>query len=150
LDTAGKLIGFRAIPPLNPDSPKDQAKPDWQAWFPKEFVGFELSSLQPIEERVMTPPDAFDQLQVWKSGKSENAASFYVQAAAYAGKPVYFRVLSLADFEGLTPSSPMWHLKAQETSTSRQRGESIFFALVFMVWIAASVLAWRNFRQGRG
>src|SRR5439155_8532696 len=117
LGPAGKLIRFRAIPQFKPDSPKAQAKPDWQQWFPKEFTGFDLTALEPVEDRGMTPPDAFDQLQVWRGGKP-GGGGFYVQAAAFAGKPVYFEVFSRSKFERQIP-------KTQQNSTSRELGESM-------------------------
>jgi serine/threonine-protein kinase len=143
LDAAGKLICFRALPPLKADSPRIQAKPDWQAWFPKEVTGFDLMALEPVEDRGPTPPDAFDHMQVWRGGQAGTAGEFYVQAAAYSGRPVYFQAFSAAGFQG--PS-----LGIQQAPSSRQLGESMIFALVFVVWLGAGVLAWQNFRLGRG
>jgi serine/threonine-protein kinase len=143
LDGVGKLICFRALPPLKADSPKVQEKPDWHVWFPKEFTGFDLMALQPIEDRGPTPPDAFDQVQMWRGGKAGSGDEFYVQAAAYFGKPVYFQVFSPAEFQGPDPGT-------QTASSSRQGGERMFIALVFVVWMGAGILAWRNFRLGRG
>ena len=141
LDAAGKLFCFHALPPLKTDSPKVQTKPDWQAWFPKEVTGFDLAALQPIEERGPTPPSAFDQLQVWRSGEA-GTGGFYVQAAAYAGKPVYFQVFSPAEFQAPGPGN--------QASSSRQLGESMILSLFFLVFGGAGILAWRNFRLGRG
>jgi serine/threonine-protein kinase len=143
LEAAGKLRCFRALPPSTVDSPKVQAKPDWQTWFPKEVTGFDLMALQPIEDRGPTPPDAFDQLQVWCAGKAGTAGEFYVQAAAYSGKPVYFQVFSPAEFQGPSPGT-------QQASSSRQLGESMMLSLIFLVLSGAGVLAWRNFHLGRG
>jgi serine/threonine-protein kinase len=152
LDPAGKLIRFRAIPEFKPDAPKIPAKPDWQQWFPKEFTGLDLAALELIEDRGPPPPDAFDQLQVWHGCKAGSGTDFYLQAAAYAGMPVYFEVLSPAAFEGRTPSTPMWRIQflQQDTSSSRQFGERFFLFLFFVVFIVAVLLAWRNFRLGRG
>jgi serine/threonine-protein kinase len=143
LDAAGKLICFRALPSLQADPAKLQAKPDWLEWFPKEITGFDLMALEPIEDRGPTPPDAFDQLQVWRGGTAGTVGEFYVQAAAYSGKPVYFQVVSPAEFQGPGPGT-------QQVTSSRQLGESMTFALAFLVLSGAGVLAWRNFRLGRG
>jgi serine/threonine-protein kinase len=143
LDAAGKLLCFRALPALKPHSSEVQEKPDWQAWFPKESTGFDLKALQPLEDRGPAPPDAFDQLQVWRCGNTGTVGEFYVQAAAYSGKPVYFQVFRPSEFHG--PDSG-----GQQTSSSRQLGETMLFSLVFVVLGGAVVLAWRNFRLGRG
>lgn len=150
LDAEGKLIRFRAIPPLQPDSSKVQVKPDWLMWFPKEFTGFDLTALEPIQDRGVPPPDGFHQMQVWKGAPVETGGAFYVQAAAYAGKPVYFCVFNPAEFDGRSPARPMWlRPQAQPTTTARQRGENIYFFLILLALIVAGVLAWHNFRLGR-
>jgi eukaryotic-like serine/threonine-protein kinase len=149
LDLAGKLIRLRAIPGFKPDSPKVPARPEWSEWFPKELTGFDLAAQEPID-RGVPPPDASDQMQAWKCKKPGSGGDFYVQAAAYAGKPVYFSVFSPAEFEGQTPSMAMWpRSMARQTSASRQRGESLLFGLVWVMYIGAGVFAWRNFRLGR-
>ncbi len=151
LDPAGRLIQFRAIPLPEPSDLNFQATPHWQEWYPKEFTGIDLSSLESIEERGPPPPDAFDQLQVWKGTQPGMGGDIYVQAAAWAGKPVYFRIFSRSTFEGRTPSMAIGRLyQPQKNSAARQRGESIFVALAFLVWSGAVVLAWRNVRLGRG
>lgn len=151
LDASGKLIRFRAIPSLGPGSPKLPTEPDWHLWFPKEFTGFDLTALEPVEARGPQPPDAFDQLQVWKGGQPGSSGDFYVQSAAYDGKPIYFNVLSPAEFEGRTPSLAMWpRPEAEQAPASHQRGESMFALIFLLVWIVACLLAWRNFRLGRG
>jgi len=148
LDAAGKLIWFHAVAPSKSDSPNDPAKPDWQVWFSKEFTGFDLAALTPIEDRGLTPPVAFDQLQAWRGGKP-GGSDFYVQAAAYAGRPVYFGVFTSAEFERTESQAPSFNAYRELGSSSRQLGESMTLSLVFVVWFGACVLAWRNFRLGR-
>ncbi len=88
---------------------------------------------------------------MWKGGKPGTGGDFFVQAAAYAGKPVYFSVFSPAEFEGQTPSMAMWpRPQSLQTWTLRQLGFSMLISLSYPVWIVAGVLAWRNFRLGRG
>ena len=139
LDPTGRLIRLRALPPLRRDRPRVRERPDWQEWFPKELTGFDLAALEPIEDRGVRPPDAYDELQAWKVNEPAGTARAYVQAAAYAGRPVYFEVLAPAEFEGRSPS----------TSVARLRGESLILFLGLLVEVVAAVLAWRNFRLGR-
>ena len=150
LDPAGRLIQFRAIPFLDPGHLNFQEKPHWQEWFPKDLTGFDLSAMEPIEERGPPVPDAFDQLQVWKGTHPGAGGDIYVQAAAWARKPVSFRIFSLAEIDGKTPSMAMGRLyQPQKTSASRVRGEGFFAALAVLVLSGAIVLAWRNVRLGR-
>jgi len=139
LDPAGRLIRFRALPPLRAGRTPGQGKPDWQEWFPRELTGFDLKALQPLEGQGVHPPDAYEEMQAWKVSEPAGAVNAYVQAAAYAGRPVYFEVLSPAEFEGRSPS----------TSVARQRGENLVLLLSLLVQVGAAVLAWRNFRLGR-
>jgi serine/threonine-protein kinase len=139
LDPAGKLLHFRALPALRPDRPPVAEGSDWLGWFPRELTGFDLSALQPIQDRGVRPPDAYDELRVWKVSEPAGTPKTYVQAAAYAGRPVYFEVLAPAEFEGRSPT----------TSGARQRGESLILFLGLLVEVGAAVLAWRHFRLGR-
>ena len=135
LDVTGKLNCFRALPAVMLKAPEVQSKPDWQTWFPKEFIGFDLMALEPIAGQGMTPPDAFDQLQVWR-GSKPGGDDFYVQAAAYAGKPVYFQVFSPAEFRRPDPQSRgsvTLEGSTRTASAARQSGERMYLALVFVV-----------------
>ena len=69
------------------------------------------------------------------SGRERNKESgeeFFVEAAAYRGKPVYFDMFSATQFEKEPPPPP------------ENVGEDIWYALKFLVIIGGSVLAWRN------
>jgi serine/threonine-protein kinase len=149
LDPAGKLIRFRALPPLAKRPPVSE-KPAWQEWFPRELTGFDLGALEPLEGRGVRPPDAYDALQVFVVSEPAGTAKAYVQAAAYAGRPVYFEVLAPAEFDGRAPSKAMWApFLASQSSIARQRGESLILLLVLMARVGTAVLAWRHFRLRR-
>ena len=138
LDPGGKLASFRAIPPAEPTHANAQAGPAWQEWLPEEITGIDLDGLELIEDQSLPPPDAYDQIQVWK-GESTTGEPFYFEAAAYAGRPVYFNALNPDAFEEIEV----------DASRSRQFGEMLFFRVIFLVWCGSAILAWRNFRHGR-
>src|SRR6266496_1825447 len=65
-------------------------------------------------------------------------------------RPVYFGVFSPAEFERTESQTPSFNADRELGSSSRQLGESMTLSLVFLVLSGAGVLAWRNFRLGRG
>lgn len=146
LDAKGNLVQFRAIPGLDSVQTRGEVKPAWHEWFPEELTGLDLRALRPLPDRGVPPPDAYDQLQSWMGGATTGGV-FYVQAAAYNGRPVYFAVLSPAEFKGESSLRAMWR-RSQE-SAARQRGENRILVLAFLVWLGAGALAWRNLRLGR-
>ena len=96
-----------------------------------------------VHDQSRTPPDAFDALRVWKGTDDQSGEPFYVEAAAFRGKPVYFEVFSASRFEN------DWTLQSTGNS-DRQTGLKIDSALLFLALIGAIVLAWHNLRSGRG
>ena len=157
LSPRGELRYFRARAPQTaaPNTAAvDSSKLPWQEWFPKETTGLDLARdggeavaeephvgatvLTVVPDRSRTPPDAFDAVRVWKGVDEESGEEFFVEAAAYRGKPVYFEIFSAKRFE------------AEPPPPSENMGEDIWYALRVLVIIGGSVLAWRNMRSGRG
>jgi len=141
LDPAGYLTWFRAIPPHEDTPLGSPGSPNWSGWFPADFTGFDLDSLEKIEEGGLLPNDAYDQVQWWKH-ESEEGNGFYVGAAAFRGKPVHFRVMSLDGFRRTLASSSA---VSSELELGRRLVAFIFVALV----LGGGILAWHNFRSGR-
>src|SRR5437016_628250 len=98
-----------------------------------------------IEDKEPPPPDAYDQLRFWKGQTSGSTNEFYVEAAAYKGKPVYFEVFSPMQLETTLALAP----RASETPASLEIAWEIAVYIWFTLIACASVLAWRNFRSGR-
>ncbi|HWI57921.1 MAG TPA: hypothetical protein VNZ22_11890, partial [Bacillota bacterium] len=136
LSPRGELLWLRVVPPrLLPASPPSPREPEWAKWFPEDLLGFDLGRLEKTSDRVWRPPDPYDQLQVWR-GVGPKSNVFYAEAAAFAGRPVYFQVLDPSWFESPAPTGML----------SRQVIVSwIFLALVG----SGAVLAWRNVRLRR-
>ena len=88
----GKLLNFRAVPPLMPDAQLEAREPEWAKWFTEEDLGFDLGRLEKTSDKTLRPPELYDHLQVWR-GVGPQTNEFYVEAAAYSGRPVYFEVL---------------------------------------------------------
>jgi len=149
LDARGKLVQFRAVPRREPAQTTGEVKPVWHEWFPEDLTGLDLKTLEtlePVPDRGVPLPDAYDQLQCWRSATATGGV-FYVQAAAYNERPVYFAVLSPAEFKGDAPFRAMWD--PYQEAAARGRGANPYLVLALLVWVGAGALAWRNVRLGR-
>ena len=153
-----KLRYLRVVPELGVYSNRSPTDPRWSEWFSPERTGFILSGetenvatydndtqdvqvLRPVTDLFWTPPDAFDALGTWQ-GHNADGTTFYVQAAAWRGRPTYFRMLSGEIVEG-----PIVTIDDPAPGSEK-------YPFVFLVLIAALifgiVLAWHNLRSGRG
>src|SRR5262249_4741805 len=119
-----------------PESPAEPGQPEWDKWFPEELLGFDLGRLEKATNKVWRPPDAYDQLQVWR-GVGANSNVFYFEAAALAGGPGYLQGLS-----------PWW--KSPTPTRSRMSSQQLSLRWMYLALvIAGAVLAWRNYRLRR-
>lgn len=134
----GKLIRFRMIPSRRTEMPEISESPNWSELFPEDILGFDLDTFNSVAIKELPPPDAFDHVKVWKGHSSESTNEFYVEAASYRGKPVYFEIINPSRFEDVFPTVP-------PVSLAQQSILFIYFALA----AGASVLGWRNFQAGR-
>jgi serine/threonine-protein kinase len=128
LDSEGRLLEFRGRPAAS----KETAPPaDWNRLF--AFAGLDPKALVAAETR-WTPEMACDAQAAWKGVWPGRAADeLHVEAGAYRGQPVYFRV-----------SGP-WSGQAQPEPVPAA------FLVVFcaILPIVAARLAWKNARLGR-
>jgi hypothetical protein len=111
-----KLGRFRKLPEVATtgfETTKSKDLP-WSKWFPPEKTGFYLPSrtdesppdsadtsvpvLEVVHDRFRTPPDAYDAVGVWKGVDAETDQEFFVEAAAYQGRPVYYEYFTADQF----------------------------------------------------
>ena len=145
-----RLRYFRAIPKKQVFVDQQTSEPRWSEWFSPERIGFDLSEredaadgasvLRRIEDHGWTPPDAYDRIAMWE-GRTSDGEIFHVFAAAWRGRPTYFRVIYGELSEGYIPS----------VYALTRPHDSLWY--VFALRLAAAmfgvVLAWRNLRAGR-
>jgi eukaryotic-like serine/threonine-protein kinase len=160
LTAEGKLDFFRAIPlkaKVDGSQTSDPSRLPWSDWFPPDKIGFFLPAddadsqsadsneaglvLTIVNDQTRTPPDAFDAIRVWKGVDQQSGKEFYVEAAAYRGKPVYLEVFSATRWaKGKT---------APARSLDQRLGWDLWNGLIFAILIGAGWLAWHNMRSGR-
>jgi serine/threonine-protein kinase len=138
LDQQGRLRRFDAVPVSESPAPASLNGPsstDWSVLFAE--AGVSAGEWTPAEP-LWLPTQFADTRSAWRSHASESTAA--IEAAAYRGKPVSFRLLSQSDVQVETQSS--W------------RGQRVFEILATFVLfglIAGGVFfARKNLRLGRG
>ena len=151
-----RLHYFRVKPDLDVYTDHAKSEPRWSEWFTPQRTGFYLPSentevpptlekpadvqvLKVVNDRWWTPPDAYDAFAVWE-GKNSDGTTFLVEAAAWRGKPIYFRKID-GDPAEITPVYD---------TTRGQKSFAYLFILIIALMISGVVLAWRNLRSGRG
>ena len=133
-DAQGRLRAFEAVPP-EVEPPAPPATPfDWSRLF--GAAGLDRSRFQTAEPE-WTPLANWDSRAAWTGTDASTGAKLRVEAAAWRGRPVSFRIVGPWTAPGRmvdnTRYGPMW-----------------LFVAVYPALAFASVLAWRNFRSGRG
>jgi serine/threonine-protein kinase len=91
LDPKGRLIEFHAVPPQIDESTQAAAAPNWSALF--AAAGLNQSDFTSTPSKWV-PPVNSDSRAAWE-GKLSNEAQIpiRIEAAAYAGKPVFFKII---------------------------------------------------------
>ena len=128
LDAAGKLRELRRVPPRQADP--SGASPDWAGAF--RAAGLDPARFREAPPR-WTPPVASDRRFAWTG--ADGNVPLRVEAAALAGRPVWFAVLDpwSAPLTGSNPAPA--HALAMVT---------------LVVFLVAAFFARRNVRSGRG
>ncbi len=138
LDLYGRLNWFAAVPP-QVDQTHDTLPPDWTPLFSAaELDPALLTSTEP----QWTPLAACDLRLAWKgTHPAFPEIPVRVEAAAFHGKVVYFQII--------WPWTQPWRTQEYQASTGRWIW-TVFFGLFFFLSFGALLLAFQNFRHGRG
>lgn len=151
-----RLCKFRAWPALKLWTTREPAACPWSDWFKPERTGYflpttqgehpppslseDIVTLDVCEDRWRAVLVPFDKVQAWKGIDPITGETFYIQAAAFQGKPTFFGKFTAAEFE--QPDL----LESENGSSSI----SVLLAIVIFSLTTGTVLAWRNFRLGHG
>jgi serine/threonine-protein kinase len=144
-----RLLYFRAVPEVDSEHADETSAPRWSEWFPPERIGYHLSNgggnasptedapaqeptLEFVKDQTWAPTDAFDAVGVWE-GENPDGSSFLIQAAAFRGKPTYFRRIDKVDIPTSASGDAAW----------------IWSAVYLVLLLAGVLLAYRNVRSGR-
>jgi hypothetical protein len=136
LDPQGRLVQLEAVPPQLEESPESSRAPDWPALF--GAAGLDTARFAFAEPQWLSLA-GFDARAAWTGTYAQSPElPLRVEAASWRGRPVFFRVIG--------PWSRPERMKPSETPA----GANIFLSVIVAVCLVAVLLAWRNFRAGRG
>jgi predicted Ser/Thr protein kinase len=139
LDTNGHLLFFQAIPAEVEDVPSPAKPVDWTPLF--SAAGIDPSQLQPATPQWTSLADS-DARAAWTGKWPGTDRSLRVEAAAWHGKPVFFRLIG--------PWTRPSRMLPEETSTAKKVGNIIEGVLFFLVLGGAAALARRQYKRGKG
>jgi serine/threonine-protein kinase len=140
LDPQGRLILFEAVPPGR-DAAGERAPsaPDWSGLFAD--AGLDPAAFTSTTPE-WTPPVYCDTRAAWLGVYPDAPdTALRIEAGAYAGKPVYFRLIGPWEEP---PGSP------SVMDIGARVGSAFFVTLFCVIPVAAGLIAWRHLRAGRG
>lgn len=140
LDTTGRLIGFRAIPPENTANVTEIPTTDWSKLFTE--AGLDLNKFEKVAPE-WTPTSFADERMAWRGTLADwKDIPIRIEAAAFQGKPVYFRIIS--------PWQKPQNTQAATDPFYTTSSLDLFFLLILLVvFVATILLVWRNIKSGR-
>ncbi len=140
LDSKGRLFSFGAAPPQVDDG-KDAPKPvDWGMFL--KAAGLDEAALTPVAPARIASV-AFDSRVAW-TGTMEGAPKIplRIEAASWKGKAVYFGIIG--------PWDRPTRMFAPTVTLTQTILQWFYVSLFLLVVLGSSVLAYRNWRIGRG
>jgi serine/threonine-protein kinase len=134
LDSEGRLIEFEARSSAENRAANEAAAFDWSRLF--AAAGLDPARFHAAASEL-APSVPFDMRAAW-TGSAEGAQNLLVEAAAFQGRPVTFRVIGPWARHSQPPSISFGAVSPQ-----------LFILFVLAAPAAAGWLAWRNVRGGR-
>ena len=141
-DIAGHLTQFTRVPPQREDAQQlgtPAPAMNWKVFF--DLAGLDMSAFTPVPS-TWVPNTYADERRAWEGpmpGRPD--ITLHADAASYRGQPAFFQI-----------AGP-WS-RTQRQTQEVQRGRSLvrfgLFLLVFGLSIGTCVLAWHNYKTGRG
>lgn len=143
LDPRGRLVELKAMPDATSEAARRAGPVSADVW--RDLFG--AAGLNPDRftpaEPTWTPPMAADERKAWTGTFADHPdLEARIEAAAFGGRPVYFRVAGLWD---TAPTAVPPGLAGAEVAAL-----VILVGLILVVLAGAAWMARRNFRLGRG
>jgi hypothetical protein len=136
-DHQGKLQHLEAVPKqVEPAAAGGAAPFDWNLLL--RAAGLDAARFQPAQPE-WTPLAAFDERAAWTGTDPASGAALRVEAAAWRGKPVFFRIIG-----------PWSKPERMEPGSANSGTQLAVIALIYTALISAGFIAWRHLRSGKG
>jgi serine/threonine-protein kinase len=139
LDAQGRLIGLQVIPPEREEAPGPHAPPDWRPLF--AAAELDETQLRPADPSWVSLA-ASDVRAAWEGTWPGSEQPLRVEAAAFHGRPVFFRMIG--------PWTKPERMPSLEDEASKQVRSVLVTLIGATVILGAILLAYRNYARGRG
>jgi serine/threonine-protein kinase len=139
LDTSDHLIFFQAIPAELEETSVPTKPVDWTPLF--AAAGLDSSRLQSVTPEWASLASS-DTRAAWTGQWPGTDRPLRVEAAAWHGKPVFFRMIG--------PWTRPSRMRPEEPSTAKKVSGIIEAALFLIILAGASALARRQYKRGKG
>ncbi len=137
VDPRGRLVSLTAVP----EESWSARPPDWKALL--AAAGLEVARFEPAEARVL-PPAYADARHAWNGRHPDDGTPIRVEAAAWRGIPVFFRIVAPWDEAPDATSGLPFAGRSGSAYALATAVVLLGFAMV------GAMLAWRNLRMRRG
>jgi len=107
---------------------------DWSRLF--QAAGLDVTAFQPTDP-TWAPPASCDARAAWTGTDRATGAKLRVEAAAWRGRPVFFRIIG------------PWTVPERSASSSGSQNQIPIMVIVYVALITACGIAWVNYRAGR-
>jgi serine/threonine-protein kinase len=141
-DIAGHLTQFTRVPPQREDAGElaaPQPAMNWTIFF--DLAGLDISTFRPVPS-TWVPNTYADERKAWEGpmpGRPD--ITLHADAASYRGQPAFFQIAG--------PWSRTQR-QTQELPQGRTLIRFLQFLIVFGLSLGTCVLAWNNYKTGRG
>jgi tRNA A-37 threonylcarbamoyl transferase component Bud32 len=137
MDSEGRLLELNAQRSAETSDRASAPPPEWNRLF--AAAGLDADHLVATEP-ILTPPVAWDVRAAW-TGSWDNSfkEALRVEAAAYRGRPVFFRLVG-----------PWTHPSQASNVITGHLSVQMFVLFAIVLPTGAAFLAWRNAGAGRG
>jgi serine/threonine-protein kinase len=140
LDAQGRLIQLQVIPPEREEAPNEVGPPDWQPLF--AAAELDEAQLRPASPAWVSLA-ASDVREAWEGTWPGSDRPLRVEAAAFHGRPVFFRLIG--------PWTKPERMPSREDESSRQQTRAMLITVIGgIVLLGGIALAMRNYVRGRG
>lgn len=139
MDPEGRLAYFQAIPAEEEEHPGAAHAVNWNLLFTAS--GLDATQLHPAEP-AWNSLAAADTRAAWTGTWPGGTLPLRVEAAAWRGKPVFFRLLG--------PWTRPERMQTSSLTGGQKASEAVRVVLFALVFVVGGLLARRNYRQGRG
>ena len=139
LDATGRLVYFQELPPELEENPPAAKPVDWAPMF--AAAGLDVSQLQSATPQWNSLVNS-DTRAAWTGKWPESGRPLRVEAAAWRGKPVFFRMIG--------PWTRPERMRPFQQTTGRKIGQIVQVTLFLLVLFGAALLARRQYKRGKG